>query len=134
MKDKFIRFMQGRYGAYGTDRLTKFLLIVTLILIVLTSFGPMRTLSILPIILLIYSYFRLFSRNIPKRYPENEVYMRYRAKFIGFFKNFRYNLSQRRTYHIYRCPKCSQKIRIPRGKGKIMVHCPKCGNDFIKHS
>ena len=134
MKDKFIRFMQGRYGAYGTDRLTKFLLIVTLILIVLTSFGPMRTLSILPIILLIYSYFRLFSRNIPKRYHENEVYMRYRAKFIGFFKNFRYNLSQRRTYHIYRCPKCSQKIRIPRGKGKIMVHCPKCSNDFIKHS
>ena len=134
MKDKFIRFMQGRYGAYGTDRLTKFLLIVTLILIVLTSFGPMRTLSILPIILLIYSYFRLFSRNIPKRYHENEVYMRYRATFIGFFKNFRYNLSQRRTYHIYRCPKCSQKIRIPRGKGKIMVHCPKCGNDFIKHS
>jgi len=46
MKDRFIRFMQGRYGAYGTDRLTKFLLIITLILIVLTSFGPMRTLSI----------------------------------------------------------------------------------------
>ena len=134
MKDKFIRFMQGRYGAYGTDRLTKFLLVVTLILIVLTSFGPMRTLSILPIILLFYSYFRLFSKNIPKRYHENEVYMKYRTKFIGFFKNFRYNLSQRRIYHIYRCPKCSQKIRIPRGKGKIMVLCPKCGNDFVKHS
>ena len=134
LRDRFIRFMQGRYGAYGTDAFTKFLLILTLVLIVATSFGPLRNLSILPFIILIYCYFRLFSKNVPKRYHENQVYMEYQNRFTGFFKNFKYNASQRKIYHVYKCPKCGQKIRIPRGKGKIIVRCPKCSTEFEKRS
>ena len=41
---------------------------------------------------------------------------------------------QRKDYHYYRCPKCGQQLRVPRGRGKISITCPKCGNQFIKKS
>ena len=37
-------------------------------------------------------------------------------------------------WRFYRCPKCGQQLRVPRGRGKISITCPKCGNQFIKKS
>lgn len=68
------------------------------------------------------------------RYKENETFVKHADKFLNLFGDLKYNISQRKIYHIYKCPECKQKIRIPRGKGKIEVRCPKCGKTFIKHS
>ncbi len=127
--------MQGRYGI---DQFSKFLLIVGLIAVVASSFFWDSIANvifyILGWILVIYCYFRVFSRNIPKRYSENQAYLSKTYKIRSFFQNQKNIWKQRRIYHIYTCPSCKQKIRIPRGKGKIEVRCPKCGTTFIKKS
>ena len=69
-----------------------------------------------------------------KRYAENQLYLKYTAGIRKKISAIRYGFSQRKHYHIYKCPSCGQKIRIPRGKGKIEIRCPKCNAHFIKKS
>lgn len=130
MKEKLYRFMQGRYGS---DQLNRFLMILVVLCFVLSLFGA-RVFYILGIALLAYAYFRMFSKNRYKRSAENSVYLRYEYKLKQKAASFTKNMKQRKTHHIYKCPSCTQKIRIPRGKGKIEIRCPKCGQTFIKKS
>ena len=131
MREKFQRFMMGRYGS---DAFSKFLLTVVLILWVLDLFIDSRILSSWAILLIIYTYFRMFSRNTTKRYQENLKYLQIKNKVLARFNSEKSQLKQRKTHHIYKCPTCKQKIRIPRGKGKIEIRCPKCYTTFIKNS
>ena len=129
--------MQGRYGM---DQFSRFLSILLLILIVLNLFVRSGILGILGWAVIIYMYFRIFSKNIAKRYAENQKYMALENKVRNFFSGItdpvkrKKNMEQRKNYHIYKCPQCKQKIRIPRGKGMIMVKCPKCAYEFKKKS
>lgn len=135
MKEKLIRFMQGRYGI---DQLSKFLLITGLAVVLLSAFFGEPAVSMLLYIfgwgVVIYCYFRIFSRNVQKRYAENQAYLMKTYKIRNWFQNQKNIWQQRKVYHIYTCPSCKQKIRIPKGKGKIEVRCPKCGTTFIKKS
>ena len=135
MKEKLIRFMQGRYGI---DQLSKFLLITGLAVVLLSAFlGEIEVSMLLYIFgwgVVIYCYFRIFSRNVQKRYAENQAYLMKTYKIRNWFQNQKNIWQQRKVYHIYTCPSCKQKIRIPKGKGKIEVRCPKCGTTFIKKS
>lgn len=131
MKEKMMRFMQGRYGA---DQFSRFLLGVMLVCMVLSFFIKSNIWSILMGGLLIYSYFRMFSRNIPARYAENQKYLQLTAKFRNKWAVWKRDMNTRKTHHIYRCPSCKQKIRVPRGRGKIAIRCPKCSTEFIKKS
>ncbi len=137
-------FMQGRYG---TDQLSRFMSVTVIVLFILewiiNAVGVlavpgmlvfMRIIGIVNAVLLFLIYFRTFSRNIPKRYAENQKFLALKSRLLSFFGKTRHNASQRIEYHIYKCPQCSQKIRIPRGKGRIMVRCPKCGTEFMKQS
>lgn len=122
--------MQGRYG---NDQLNRFLMILTLVFFALSLLG-IQPFYLLGVIGLIYAYFRMFSRNLYKRRMENNAYMKYEYRVKQFFTTWKRDMRQRKTHHIYRCPSCRQKIRIPRGKGKIEIRCPKCGQTFIKKS
>ena len=130
MKEKFYRFMQGRYRR---DALGKFLMVLVVACFVLSLFGT-HLFYLLGLGLLIYAYFRMFSRNIYKRSAENSEYLKYEYKVKQFFATWKRDMNQRKTHHIYRCASCKQKIRVPRGKGKIEIRCPKCGHTFIKNS
>lgn len=125
------RFMQGRYGQ---DEFSTFLLIVTLVMLVLETFLRVPLLSLLTAALLGYSWFRMLSRNISARYAENQKFLAIRSKVTGFFSRTGDKAEELKKYHIYRCPKCGQKIRIPRGKGMIVITCPKCRTEFRKRS
>ena len=50
------------------------------------------------------------------------------------FRSLKDQWANRKVYHYYRCPKCRQKLRVPRGRGRIQISCPRCGTQFIKKS
>jgi ribosomal protein S27E len=130
MKEKLYRFMMGRYG---NDQLNRFLMILTVVFFVLSLFG-LRIFYVLGILCIFYAYFRMFSKNLYKRRLENNWYMKREYCVRQFFATQKRDMQQRKTHHIYRCPDCRQKIRVPRGKGKIEIRCPKCSRTFIKKS
>lgn len=131
MREKIQRFMMGRYG---TDNFSKFLLIVWIVLWVIDLFVNSAILSLLSLVLLIYVYYRMFSRNIQKRYQENIKYLNIKNKILYKLRSEKSMMKDRKTHHIYKCPTCRQKIRIPRGKGRICITCPKCKTEFTKIS
>lgn len=130
MREKFYRFMVGRYG---NDRLNQVIMIVAMIALVISFFGP-RFFYLLALLCLIYAYFRMFSRNTYKRSMENNKYLQWEYKVKQFIATWKRDMKQRKTHHIYRCPSCKQKIRVPKGKGRIEIRCPKCSQTFIKKS
>ena len=83
---------------------------------------------------LIYSYYRIFSRNIPKRAAENRWFLAQRYAVQQRFASARTRFAQRKVYRYFRCPRCRQQLRVPRGRGRISITCPKCGTSFIKKS
>ena len=129
--DKLRRLLVGRYGM---DALNKALFVIALILLVISFFRPYRGLDLLVLILLVIGYFRFFSRNIAARYRENQRFLFLLAKPRAFFRKRKYRFDQRKTYRFYRCPKCRKELRVPIGKGKIRVICPRCGEEFIRKS
>jgi hypothetical protein len=135
MRERFARFMQGRYGV---DQFSNFLVVLALVLLILEMFYPVasvrRCLNTIGLLLLVYGYFRIFSKNHYKRYAENERYMKYHNKVRFFLARKKSHFEQRRTHRIYKCPSCRQSIRVPKGKGKIAITCPKCRTEFIRRS
>ena len=91
-------------------------------------------LNYVSLILLIWMYYRMFSKNIRKRCEEERMYMDTKEKVIRFCKGDKSVISDSKTHKIYRCPHCRQKIRVPRGKGKIEITCPSCRSKFIKRT
>ena len=132
MKEKFLRFMQGRYGV---DQFSKFLTGFMFIVMLCSFITPKsRILSLVAVAILIYIYYRMFSKNFQKRYEENQKYLKYSYKVYVWRDKQKKKWQQLKAYHIYKCPTCRQKIRIPRGKGRVAISCPKCHNEFIKKS
>jgi DNA-directed RNA polymerase subunit RPC12/RpoP len=122
--------MQGRYG---NDQLNKFLMVV-MFLFLLLSFLAGNVFYMIGLGLLLYIYYRMFSRNIYKRAAENQAYLKVRNRVTGFFKAKFSFLNGDKTHRVFICPNCKQKIRIPKGKGKIAIRCPKCSNEFVKRT
>ena len=114
-------FMQGRYG---TDKLNTTLLGIGCAIVLLSMFFGNSilklVLTLLAYALMILSIFRSFSRNTYQRYQENRRYL----MLLNRFKD--------KTHRYYHCPKCRQPVRVPKGKGKIAITCPKCQEKFIK--
>ena len=131
MKERMQRFMAGRYG---NDQLNQFIFIVAIISMVLEIITRQSLFYTLTLVLLILAYVRVFSRNINKRYEENMKFLQKKDTILNKFIKQKYYAAQRRNFHIYTCPQCKQKIRIPKGKGKISITCPKCRTSFIKKS
>ena len=115
------RFMMGRYG---TDKLNMVILgagVVASLLGMFIVFPPVKLLlTLLSYILMGWAVFRSLSRNTYKRYRENRKYL----MFLQRIKD--------REHRYYDCPRCRQQVRVPRGKGKIAISCPKCKEKFIR--
>ena len=126
-----MQFMQGRYGA---DQMGQMLSAVSMVFLIISLFSRNQAWFLLAVIGIVYNYFRMFSKNISKRYAENQKYLKMTAGIRRKLASRKSQLAQRKIYHIYRCPGCKQKIRVPRGRGKIEIRCPKCNTRFVKKS
>jgi len=131
MRDRLSRFMQGRYG---TDHLNRFIIGASMAILLVSLVTGWRIFYSVGLMLMILSYFRLFSRNISNRYQENQKYLGIKNRFISFFTKKGKTFNQKKLYRFFKCPSCKQKVRVPKGKGKIEISCPKCGAKFIKRS
>lgn len=144
-REKFYRFM---YGRYGNDSLSHFCMILALVLIlteVILGFildglaGAIISLSLGGLAMALYAWilFRCFSRNIYKRRKENEVYLKAFRAVKRFFGGNTVSCGSIRddAYYIFRnCTKCAATLRLPRRAGKNSVKCPKCGHLFYVKS
>ena len=134
-REKLQRFMIGRSGM---DQLGRFLFKVLCVLVVLNLFVRFGVLAlavnVLELAVIVLLYFRMFSKNVNRRWQENQAYLRMQFYVSEYFKRLRFRFTEGRKYRIFKCPGCGQKVRIPRGHGKVSIHCPKCGTDFIKKS
>lgn len=131
LRERLRRWMAGRYGV---DLLGRFLSVVSLALILLAMLLRSALLDWLGLGLLIVCYWRMFSRNIPRRAAENAVFYRWKERVLGGVRQKRVEWAQRGMYRYFRCPNCRQKMRVPRGHGRIAVTCPKCKTEFLKKS
>ena len=117
----FRNFMTGRYG---TDKLGLTLLVASLVLSLVSAFFGSSLINLLmttvSYALMFWAIFRMFSRNTYARYEENRLFLR----FFDQLKD--------REHRYFNCPKCRQSVRVPRGKGKIAITCPRCRERFIK--
>ena len=130
MREKFYHFMTGRNGSDLFSRFLSFAAIVFLLLSLIVRGTVGTAMWYASLLLLIFSYFRIFSRNLPRRRAENEKYCRYRGQLIDGFRDWRERRRQRHDFKFFHCPSCSVMLRVPRGKGRIRVTCRKCGTSF----
>lgn len=139
----FSNFMRGRYG---NDDLNRRLMILALVFIIINIILRWYILNFITVILLIYIYCRMFSRNINARYMENQRYLKFENNFKGKFGGnrkssasgagnsggFGFASGKDKNNKILRCPGCGEKLRVPKNAGKINIHCPHCGTSFVK--
>lgn len=121
LRDGFRRFMTGRYGS---DKLNMVILAAGVITWLISLFIPHSGIRLLMMLayyfLMGWAIFRMLSRNTYKRYQENRKFLQCLEKLKD------------REHRYYDCPRCRQQVRVPRGKGKIAITCPKCKEKFVK--
>ncbi len=134
----FQRFM---YGRRGTDSLNLALVVASIVCTLLASIlGWFASNTVLVVIymflqfistvLLAFAVFRMFSRNISAREREDRAY----KNFIGKFKQSRKKRADRKQFLYFKCESCGAELRVPRGKGKIIVTCPRCRHETTTKS
>ena len=115
-------FRYFMYGRYGSDKLSIVLMVVGVALSLISGFANSSYLGLLAYIPLILAIYRMYSRNIFKRKQENQ-------KFLALIARVK-----DRSNRYFACPRCHRTVRVPKGKGKIMIKCPVCGERFSKKS
>ncbi len=129
LRYKTARFM---YGRYGNDALTNFLLILGLILMIISCLPHLGWVYLLSAAVLAWSLMRSFSRKIDRRRRELDRYLRIKKPIVNFFKLRRNKWRDRKTHVYFKCKKCKAVLRVPRGKGSIIVTCTRCKDRIEK--
>ncbi len=127
------------YGRYGMDSYGRFLLVVSAVCLLIGSLtanilSEINLCSLVGVLILIYGYFRMLSKNLQRRAQENYVYYGAKNEFTRIIQKLIKKFSYNKTHKVFKCPKCKQQLRVPRGRGKICITCSKCKHEFIKKS
>ena len=123
------RFMSGRHGS---DQLNLTMVIGALIVTTIGSLSGVYFLTLAADALLLLAIFRMFSKDRYRRAHENQVYLEKTQKVRRAATEWVNRVKNSRKYHYYTCPKCKQRLRVPRGVGNITITCKQCGTKFDK--
>ena len=130
--DKKLReLMRGRNGA---DDIALVSVTVAILLAVINLFAKTRVLSALGLALVIYGVWRTLSKDTQRRARENAAFVRRLGPVRRWVKNPKAAFEEARSFKHAKCPNCGQGVRVPRGKGKVRVTCPRCGTRFEERS
>ena len=130
-QQKVAAWMRGRRGPDDLAQFSVNLAIVVLIVnLVLGFFVNVSWLAWVELALVAYAVFRMLSRNLAARARENEAFLRALGPTRPWLQNPRAAWAELRSYRHVRCTSCKQRIRVPRGKGKLRVTCPRCHTKF----
>ena len=124
------RFM---YGRYGSDQLNIFLLVTYLVLLVLSGLPGLGMLELVSFGLMVWTLFRMLSRNYAARRMENAKFLKLAGPVIRWYR-LRRTILRDKEHRYFKCPSCGQQLRVPRGKGKITINCRSCGASFQEKS
>ena len=126
----FLRnFMVGRYGP---DHLNVAMIVVSLVINLAAAAFGFQPLSYVSYIILAFAIFRMLSRNIARRRAENDKFIRYWWPVRTKISRSLANIKHRKTHVYFKCRGCGNTLRVPRGKGKLQITCPKCGERFYR--
>ena len=123
------RFMVGRYGP---DHLGIAMIIFSFALNLLYAIIRFIPLIYISYIIIVLAIFRMLSRKIVRRRAENDRFIRYWWPIRTKIKRASANIKHRKTHRFIKCPGCGNTLRVPKGKGRLQITCPKCGERFIK--
>lgn len=138
IRERIAEFM---YGRNGIDNFHHFLFWVIMILSLINIYFKSWVISAITFLLLIYSIFRVLSRNVYRRQKENQIYLKYVAKLRGIYNKSKKVVKSKisilkdrwrdRKTHVYKkCPHCKNTLRLPKIKGKHTAACPCCDARF----
>ena len=123
------KFMIGRYGP---DQLSVALLFISLLLSIVLFFFPSTVMSYVLYIPFIVFLFRTLSKNTTRRMEENKKFLKIWKPIASWLNKKQNRIKDSKNHKYYSCPSCKQSVRVPKGKGKIRIICPKCKLEFIK--
>lgn len=126
------KMQTAMYGRYGFDELSQVLSLLALACVIAGLFVDTGILSTIALVLYFCSIFRMYSKNIAKRRKELDAYYRLTNPVKSWFRLQKRKFTERKTHRYFRCSHCKASLRVPRGKGKIKIHCPKCSTEIIK--
>ncbi len=127
LKYRLSMWMRGRYGY---DEFSKALNYFAVIMFVLSVVFGIGTFYAVGVIAVFYSLYRTCSRNIGRMNMERKLYLKAKAKVIGTFNVNKRRFKERKTHKYHKCPFCKTYNRVPRGHGRVLITCPKCGTSF----
>ncbi len=122
------RFFIGRNGP---DHLS---LALSILAFALSLFRVHISFYIISLVIFAISIFRMVSKNIEKRRKENLMFLRLVNKPKTWYYKYKALREQNKHFRVFKCAKCGQKLRVPRGKGKVAIKCSKCGEKMIKYT
>jgi predicted RNA-binding Zn-ribbon protein involved in translation (DUF1610 family) len=124
------RFM---YGRNGVDQLGLFTLAAYLVIWLVQLLTGWTVLAVVEYLLLFLTLFRMVSRNLARRREENTRFLQVVRPLQRRWTTLRSRM-QDKEHRYFKCPNCGQQMRVPRGKGRITVHCRNCGASFEEKS
>lgn len=124
---KLAEWLRGRQGP---DDLAVFSVNLAIVLVLVNVFVRTSWLGWVALVLVAYSMFRIQSKNLGVRARENAAFLKALGPARPWIQNPRAAWSELRAYRHVRCTSCKQRVRVPRGKGKLRVTCPRCKSKF----